>query len=65
MYTPDHKRIVKLLSGVINLVKFREDKAILWEELEEDSASVTQLVASRTAANQEKVCTARIHQMDR
>lgn len=55
MYNPDHKRIVKLLSGVINLYKFREDKGAQWEELEEESAAVRQQVATRRAAHNAKV----------
>lgn len=55
MYTPEHKRVVKLLSAVINLYKFREDKGLQWEEFEEESAAVLELVQTRTAANAAKV----------
>lgn len=55
MYNPDPKRLGKLLSAVINLYKYREDKGAQWEEFEEESATINQQMAARAAANSAKV----------
>ena len=55
MYTPEPKRLTKLLSAVINFYKFREDKVYTWEELQEQSAATHQARNTRDAANRSKV----------